>query len=59
MKEKISQHILGVLKRTPQWIRADLASKDVSARCRAEESLAAMIANALEAADCTPPEQQT
>ncbi|MCC4254794.1 MAG: DUF6771 family protein [Pseudomonadota bacterium] len=59
MKEIISQHILGILERTPQWIRADLESKDVSARRRAEESLAAMIANSLEAADCTSPEQQT
>lgn len=40
--------IQGVLERAPHWIRHDLASKDASVRLRAEETLAAMIANALE-----------
>lgn len=40
--------IQGVLERAPHWIRHDFASKDASVRQRAEETLAAMIANALE-----------
>jgi len=40
--------IQGVLERAPHWIRHDLASKDSTVRQRAEETLAAMIANAIE-----------
>jgi hypothetical protein len=40
--------ILRVLERAPQWVRRDLESKDLAIRARAEETLAAMIANALE-----------
>jgi len=36
-----------LLARAPEWIRADLASKDATARSRAEETLAAMIEAAL------------
>lgn len=36
-----------VVARAPEWLRHDLAAKDKSARNRAEESLAAMIAEAL------------
>jgi hypothetical protein len=39
--------ILSILQRLPQWIRHDLAGKDDNTRLRAEESLAAMIADAL------------
>ncbi|MEV4933977.1 hypothetical protein MRBLSP13_002157 [Sphingobium sp. LSP13-1-1.1] len=39
--------ILGVIERAPQWIRHDLAAKDAASRARAEETLAAMIADAL------------
>ncbi|MCI4590413.1 hypothetical protein MOK15_09935 [Sphingobium sp. BYY-5] len=48
MDEQINAIILRVIERAPQWIRHDLESKDVSVRARAEETLAAMIANALE-----------
>lgn len=36
-----------VMRLLPQWIRADLAAKDGSLRERAEDALAAMIANAV------------
>lgn len=39
--------IAHVLDRAPQWLRHDLAAKDAAARQRAEETLAAMIADAL------------
>lgn len=39
--------ILRVIERAPQWLRHDLTSKDSAARSRAEETLAAMIADAL------------
>jgi hypothetical protein len=48
MNEQMSATILRVLERAPQWIRHDLDSKDTVLRIRAEETLAAMIANALE-----------
>lgn len=37
-----------MIERAPQWIRHDLVAKDVAARTRAEETLAAMIADVLE-----------
>ena len=40
--------ILAAVERTPDWVRRDLAGKDEAGRGRAEESLAAIIANALE-----------
>lgn len=40
--------IAHVLERTPQWVRHDLVSKDRVIQQRAEETLAAMIANALQ-----------
>lgn len=40
--------IAHVLERTPQWLRHDLAAKDPAIQRRAEETLAAMIANALQ-----------
>lgn len=39
--------ILQVIERAPQWLRHDLTSKDSAARSRAEETLAAIIADAL------------
>ncbi|MCB4859042.1 MULTISPECIES: hypothetical protein [Sphingobium] len=39
--------ILRVIARAPQWLRHDLESKDAAARGRAEETLAAMISDAL------------
>lgn len=47
MDENMTAVILRVLERAPQWLRHDLESKDTSARRRAEETLAAMIADAL------------
>ena len=48
MNEQMSMTILRVLERAPQWIRHDLGSTDSPIRIRAEETLAAMIADALE-----------
>ncbi len=45
---ELTDTILRVVERAPQWIRHDLDSKDAVARIRAEESLAAMIADALD-----------
>jgi hypothetical protein len=39
--------IADVVRRTPEWVRHDLLSKDIAGRQRAEEALAAMIAAAL------------
>lgn len=47
MTRELTDTILRVVERAPQWIRHDLDSKDAVARIRAEESLAAMIADAL------------
>lgn len=47
MDDTTSAIILGVIARAPQWIRHDLDAKDDAIRTRAEETLAAMIANAL------------
>lgn len=47
MNDRTTLAILKVVERAPQWIRADLISKDATLRGRAEESLAAMIASAL------------
>ena len=44
----MSDTILRILERTPQWIRHDLLAADVAVRQRAEETLAIMIATALE-----------
>lgn len=41
--------VSGVVARLPEWVRSDLASKDLSARERAEETLAAMIVAAASA----------
>ncbi len=48
MTRELTGTILRVLERAPLWIRRDLDAKDAVARIRAEESLAAMIANALD-----------
>jgi len=37
-----------LLRRLPEWIRADLSAKDANLRTRAEEALAAMIASELQ-----------
>ncbi|MFC4594442.1 MULTISPECIES: DUF6771 family protein [Sphingobium] len=48
MDENMTAMILRVIERAPQWLRHDLESKDDSVRRRAEETLAAMIADALD-----------
>jgi hypothetical protein len=35
------------IRQAPQWVRGDLASKDVALRARAEDALAAMVAAAI------------
>jgi hypothetical protein len=50
----LNETIAAVLARAPDWIRNDLAARDAATRERAEETLAAMIAAALdEVADLT------
>ena len=52
MRFAMSQHVVQVVERllakAPQWIRQDLLSSDASTRRRAEETLAAMVAAALD-----------
>ncbi|NWK94656.1 hypothetical protein DM806_03020 [Sphingobium lactosutens] len=45
--ETMNAIILRVIERAPQWLRHDLETKDACARARAEETLAAMISDAL------------
>src|SRR3546814_19957727 len=47
MTRELTDTILRVVERAPDWIRRDLDSKVAVVRIRAEESLAAMIADAL------------
>jgi hypothetical protein len=47
MDELTRMTILHVIERAPQWVKHDLEAKDRSVRARAEETLAAMIGNAL------------
>lgn len=47
MDDKMNVMILRVIERAPQWLRHDLGSRDAAARGRAEETLAAMISDAL------------
>ncbi|MBT2245036.1 MULTISPECIES: DUF6771 family protein [Sphingobium] len=49
MKTNVMTRVLAVLARAPIWIRHDLSAKEETARRRAEETLAAMIASSLEA----------
>ena len=44
----IKAAIVDFVARIPDWVRRDLASKDIAGRSRAEEALAAMIVNASE-----------
>lgn len=53
MTQELADTILRVVERAPQWIRNDLETKDQIVRVRVEESLAAMIADALEKKDDT------
>jgi len=47
MGEDLQQAISAVVQRAPEWMRHDLLSKDRAIRTRAEEALAAIIANAI------------
>ena len=47
MTSNLTSTILHVIERAPQWIRRDLDEKDAVVRIRAEETLAAMIADTL------------
>ena len=52
---KVNDTITAVLARAPDWLRNDLAARDATMRERAEETLAAMIAAALDGvADVVP-----
>lgn len=48
MNAAMTSTILAVIERAPQWVRHDLESRDSAIRARAEETLAAMIAAALQ-----------
>ncbi|MBC2666746.1 hypothetical protein H7F51_14590 [Novosphingobium flavum] len=47
MNGDIASIIQAVVQRAPQWLRHDMSSKDEAVRLRAEEAMAAMIADAL------------
>ena len=54
MKPDTTMLVLRMLERTPLWIRHDLQSQDQMTRRRAEETLAAMIANTLDGSEDRP-----
>lgn len=47
MQDDLQATITAIIARTPEWVRQELLSKEQATRARAEEALAAMIANAL------------
>lgn len=51
MTDELTTTVLRAIELAPLWVRRDLGSKDHVARIQAEESLAAMIADALRKAD--------
>lgn len=51
MTDKSTAIILQTVERAPQWVRRDLCSTDQAARTQAEETLAAIIADALNRTD--------
>jgi hypothetical protein len=53
MREEGSDHLLGLIRRMPEWVRTDLSSKDAALRERAEDTLAAMLRPAGEKADAS------
>ncbi len=54
MTDDLTTIVLGAIERAPQWIRRDLESRERVVRIRAEESLAAMIRDALRKTDEHP-----
>ncbi|WP_448664572.1 hypothetical protein ACG3SL_07815 [Sphingomonas sp. CJ20] len=53
MQDDLQATIAAIIARTPEWVRQELLSKDRATRARAEEALAAMIADALKDAQST------
>lgn len=51
MGAKLQDIVRAVIAKAPHWVRQDLSSKDATLRERAEEALAAMIANAVDEAE--------
>lgn len=51
MTDTLADAVLRTIERSPKWIRVDLCAKDPLVRIRAEESLAFMIADALDKSD--------
>jgi hypothetical protein len=47
LDDTLQATITATVARAPEWVRHDLVSKEPAARARAEETLAAIIANAL------------
>ena len=47
MQDDLQATITAIIARTPEWVRQEVLSKEQATRARAEEALAAMIANAL------------
>ena len=47
MQQPVETLLLSAITRIPEWVRHDLVSKDPVARLRAEETLAAMLVDAL------------
>jgi hypothetical protein len=50
MEQTTKDALLKAVVRLPDWIRHDLAAKDATLRLRAEESLAAMLADVVDRA---------
>lgn len=47
MDDTLQMQLIEIVGRAPEWIRQELASKDQTARTRAEDALAILIASAL------------
>jgi hypothetical protein len=47
MQDDLQATIISIIARAPEWVRQELLSKEPATRARAEEALAAMIADAL------------
>ncbi len=48
--DELQTLILNAVERAPQWLRHDLSSTDQAARTRAEDAMAAIIAQAIRTA---------
>ena len=47
MQDDLQATIATIIARAPEWVRQELLSKEPAIRARAEEALAAMVADAL------------